>query len=156
MQVDPDHQTGETVHSTLVALGSDGVLLRGPSGSGKSDLALRLIMPPSPWSLVSDDQVVLSRDRERITGRAPMPIAGKLEVRGIGIVQWPAREAAVIGLIVDLVPRPDVPRMPELGHRADLLGLAIPCIRLHAFDASTPAKIALLLSETIRAATDKI
>lgn len=148
--MEANRQTGKTVHGTLVALGNDGVLLRGPSGSGKSDLALRLIIPPSPWSLVSDDQVVLSRDGDEVTGRAPASIAGKLEVRGIGIVPCPVRDAAVICLIVDLVPRQDVPRMPEPDHSAKLLTVAIPCVRLHAFDASTPAKIEVLLSGAVQ------
>ena len=136
---------GETVHATLVAKGGLGVLLRGPAGAGKSDLALRLIASADGWRLVSDDQVALTRTGSLIVGRAPEAIAGKLEARGIGILDFPVAESAEIRLVIDLVRRPEVPRLPEDDETTPLLGLALPRSRLHGFDASTPVKIALLL-----------
>lgn len=124
-----------------------GVLLRGPSGAGKSDLALRLMAPPRSWQLVADDQVLVRRSHGGLSGEAPPTIAGKLEVRGIGIVAAASAANAAIRLIVDLVPRADVPRMPETGETAELLGVLVPRCRLHAFDASCPDKIALLLGK---------
>ena len=75
----------ETVHASTVATGGRAVLLSGPSGSGKSDLALRLI--DRGFTLVSDDQTVVMREGDRLIASAPPTIAGKLEVRGLGIVE---------------------------------------------------------------------
>ena len=136
---------GEIFYGTLVANGDAGVLLRGASGSGKSDLALRLMGLGGLWRLVSDDQVVLARVGSNLVGRAPAPIAGKLEVRGIGIIEVENSGVAEIRLIVDLAARQYVPRLPEPGESEKLLGVAIPRFKLHGFDASSPLKIALLL-----------
>ncbi|MFN3869796.1 MAG: HPr kinase/phosphorylase, partial [Hyphomicrobiaceae bacterium] len=80
------------VHATAVARHGAAVLLMGPSGSGKSDLALRLLaqtaspsLPTGDFELVSDDHVLLHRDHDLVIASAPPSIAGKLEVRGIGI-----------------------------------------------------------------------
>ena len=146
---------GEIVHATLVARDGAGVLLRGSSGAGKSDLALRLIGSGGGWRLVSDDQVELHSVQNSavqsgaaqggVVGRGPAAIAGKLEARGLGIVELPAIASAPIRLVIDLVPRDAVPRMPEEGETVALLGVPVPLLRLHAFDASTPLKILLSL-----------
>lgn len=136
---------GEIVHGTLVAKGRAGVLLRGASGAGKSDLALRLMGLGADWRLVSDDQVLLTRGSNRLVGKAPATIAGKLEVRGVGIMEVATTAAADICLIVDLVTRKAVPRMPEAGQSFDILGVRIPFRCLHGPDASSPLKIAMLL-----------
>ena len=138
----------ERLHGTLVADGRDGVLLRGPSGSGKSDLALRLMAPPWSWQLVADDQIILERDGDTVVGTTPLSIAGKLEVRGIGIVAVSAAASARVRLIVDLVPRSGVPRLPEPATET-LLDLPIPVFRLHAFEASAPHKVAVLLQNIL-------
>src|SRR5689334_113133 len=84
------------VHGTSVALGGDGILLRGPSGSGKSDLALRLI--DGGARLVSDDQTELRVFGEELRMTAPASIAGRLEVRGIGILHVPSAASAPLRL----------------------------------------------------------
>lgn len=117
-----------------------GVLLRGPSGSGKSDLALRMI--DAGARLVADDRVELRVDRDRLMATAPAALAGLLEVRGVGIVPMPAAPEAEVGLVVDLVPRDAVERLPE-EESADLLDRAVPRLALCPFDASTPAKLRL-------------
>src|SRR5690242_16329827 len=76
--------SAETVHASTVASDGRAVLISGPSGSGKSDLALRLL--DRGFTLVSDDQTIVRRDGNRLIATAPPTIAGKLEVRGIGIV----------------------------------------------------------------------
>src|SRR5690606_18170052 len=73
------------IHATCVVIGEIGVILRGPSGSGKSDLALRLV--DTGGLLVADDQVFLSVENGALVARAPPTISGKLEVRGLGIVE---------------------------------------------------------------------
>jgi len=133
-----------TLHGTAVALRAAGggadnaVLLRGASGSGKSDLAFRLI--ETGGMLIGDDQVVLERRQDKIMAEAAEAIRGLLEVRGIGLVKYQPAFQTRLRLIVDLVPREGVPRLPDR-ETTDILGVAIACLRLHAFDASTPFKI---------------
>lgn len=151
-----------TVHATCVLLAAApgraggeaaGVLLRGPSGSGKSDLALRLIDEGA--RLVADDRVILRKDdgepgpdaipapAARVVASAPAILSGLLEVRGVGIVALPAVAEAAVDLVVDLVPRDRVERLPPEDDGADLLGVRLPRLALAAFDASTPAKLRL-------------
>ena len=130
------------VHGTCVALGRSGVLIRGPSGSGKSDLALRLIDEGA--SLVSDDQVALAPVGGRLTASAPPNIAGLIEVRGIGIVSVPRVAETPVSLVVDLVPRADVPRMPD-PRTVEIAGADVPALSLWPFEASAPVKVRLAL-----------
>jgi len=130
----------ETVHGTSVALGGGGVLLRGPSGSGKSDLALRLI--DGGAALVADDQTALSRKGEEILASAPPQIAGRMEVRGLGVIRLSAVSDIPVRIVVDIVPADEVERLPKPAETM-LLGVALPVLRLAAFEASTPAKIRL-------------
>ncbi len=139
------------IHATCVAIGGKGALLRGPPGSGKSDLALRLIAGPPPEGqrpayLVADDQVTLSLENRRLIARAPRPIAGLLEIRGVGIRRLPSIEAAEVALIVDLAPRDAVLRLPpEPLPTKDLMGLPFPVAKLAPFEASAPLKLRALL-----------
>lgn len=128
----------ETVHGTTVAVDGIGVLLRGPPGSGKSDLALRLIDQGA--ALVADDRSVLRREGKAVVARAPDNIAGLLEVRGIGVVRVAAQAFVEISLAVDLGATPERHPNPEF---ATFLGISIPLLRLHAFEPATPAKIRL-------------
>ena len=101
----------EQVHASCVAVEGTAVLLRGPSGSGKSDLALRLI--DGGARLVADDRVDLVREEGRIVASAPARIAGLIEVRGLGVYKIGAVGGAPLGLVVDLVPAEAVERLPE-------------------------------------------
>lgn len=129
------------VHATAVAIDGAAVLLRGPSGSGKSDLALRLV--DAGARLVADDQTVLRRAGAHLLASAPATIAGLLEVRGVGIVRVAAAEGAPLLLIVDLVPSAEVERLPE-ARREIILGVPVPVFGLVPFEASAPAKLRLL------------
>ena len=128
------------VHGTAVAIEGEAVLLRGSPGTGKSDLALRLI--DGGARLLADDQAVLQRVNERILVRAPAPIAGLIEVRGVGILRVDPVDEAPLALIVDLVPSAAVERLPESRFEA-VLGLTIPLIALAPFEASAAAKLRL-------------
>ena len=130
------------VHATSVAIGGDGILLRGPSGSGKSDLALRLIDDGA--RLVADDQTELERVGAVLEMRAPATIAGRLEVRGLGILRVPSVAAAPLRLVVDLVAPEAVERLPE-PEFCTLLGISLPLLRLAPFAASAAAKLRLAL-----------
>jgi HPr kinase/phosphorylase len=130
-------------HATTVAIGGRGVLLRGASGSGKSDLALRLI--DAGARLVADDQSELWRDGDSVLVRAPETIAGLIEVRGLGIVHLDSLPVARLALVVDLVALDAVERLPEQRSEA-ILGISIPLVALAPFEASAPAKLRLALA----------
>jgi HPr kinase/phosphorylase len=129
-------------HGTCVAIDGEGVLLRGKPGSGKSDLALRLI--DAGARLVADDQTELRRDGERIVARAPAAIAGRIEIRGVGILSCASIAAAPLRLVVDLVSESEVERLPA-AESCLYLARAIPLLRLAPFEGSTPVKIRFAL-----------
>jgi HPr kinase/phosphorylase len=128
-------------HGTAVAIDGEAVLLRGLSGAGKSDLALRLIDRGA--RLVADDQTLLRRVGDRVIAAAPPTIAGLIEIRGIGIVTVEAIDAAPLFLIADLIPLGEVERMPERTLET-ILGVPVPLIGLAPFEASAAAKLRLL------------
>lgn len=134
------------MHGTCVASGARAVLMRGPSGSGKSDLAFRLIREDATGEtrLVADDQVALHLEEGRLVASAPPPLAGMLELRGLGLVAMPSVASAPLALIVDLVPRNEVPRLPEPRFE-DILGNRLPLLALHAFDVTAALKLRLAL-----------
>lgn len=132
----------QLVHGTAVRLGRAGLLLRGPSGSGKSDLALRLVEAGA--CLIADDQVALAPDGAEIWLSAPPSIAGMIEVRGLGILRLPSAPRTALRLVCDLVPREQVERLPERGV-FEYSGIAVPHVAFCAFDASTPAKLRFTL-----------
>ncbi|WP_417452472.1 HPr kinase/phosphorylase [Kiloniella sp.] len=138
----------QLVHGTTIAFQNDGwltaVVLRGESGAGKSDLALRMI-DAGRAELVSDDQTLLSKLGNNILASPPPSIAGKLEVRGLGIVSFSYCSDVPLGLVVDLVSRGEVERLPDV-RKEKILGVEIPCIQLHSFDHSTVAKLLLAIS----------
>ena len=106
-----------TIHATLVQLFGFGVLLRGPSNSGKSSIALRLLdeaeQSRTPCSLIADDQVILASKVDHLFGMVPDHLFGKIEVRGVGIIDVEARPECMIDLVVDLVPHQSFERMPD-------------------------------------------
>lgn len=133
------------VHATCVALDGAAVLLRGPSGSGKSDLALRLIAEAGA-QLVADDQCLLHREGERILASAPESIFGRIEARGVGILDLPAARQAPVALVVDLLPRSEIERLPDPAF-VEVLGLSLPRAELDAFAPGSLAALRLLLSQ---------
>ncbi len=142
----------ETLHATAIALGDKAALIRGPSGSGKSDLALRCIMhPPTSFSttsalLVADDRVVLEKRGPSLIASPPSTLAGLIEVRGLGIYHLEHKSAVPVTLIVDLVPREHIERLPEATARTELLATTLPIIQLCSHDASSAHKVLLALS----------
>ena len=130
------------IHATCVDIRGAGVLLRGPSGSGKSDLALRLI--DSGARLVADDRTELALqgggDEQRVVASAPKEIAGKIEARGLGILAVDALGETPVALVVDMVDAGEVERVPEPAS-LEILGLQIPLVRLDPFEVSAPAKL---------------
>lgn len=133
--------SAETVHATTVASDGRAVLIMGPSGTGKSDLALRLL--DRGFALVSDDRTIVSRDSDRLVASPPPNIAGKLEVRGIGIVDVQAVGDVPIALLVELTS--EIQRLPDDDRQRLILGVSLPLVSINAMEASAPAKVALAL-----------
>ena len=133
--------SAETVHASTVALDGRAVLITGPSGSGKSDLALRLL--DRGFVLVSDDRTIVKRQDERLLASAPPNIAGKLEIRGIGIVDVETASDLPVALIIELTS--DIQRLPDDSRERPILGVSLPLISIDAMTASAPSKVALAL-----------
>ena len=133
--------SSEMLHATTVALDGRGVIISGPSGSGKSDLALRLL--DRGFKLVSDDQTHLRQAEGRLIASAPATIRGKLEVRGIGIVDMEIVEEVPVALFVELTS--DVTRLPDDSRERQLLDVRLPLVSIDAGLPSAPAKVALAL-----------
>ena len=132
--------SSETVHASAVALEGRAVLITGPSGSGKSDLALRLL--DRGFALVSDDQTIVRREGDRLIAKAPATISGKLEIRGIGIVEMEAVSDVPIAMLVDLTS--EIQRLPPDDRRErPVLGINIPLISVDALTASAASKVSL-------------
>lgn len=133
--------SSETLHATTVAKDGRAVLISGRSGSGKSDLALRLI--DRGFVLVSDDQTHLKIANGKLVATAPPTIRGKLEVRGIGIVEVENIDDVTVCLVVELAS--EIERLPEGGRERLILGAKIPLVSIDAQAASAPAKVAIAL-----------
>lgn len=129
-------------------------MLRGKSGSGKSDLALRAMtsplqlpeeLNPCLFELVSDDQTVVARHGTRLHVSAPDTIKNLLEVRGIGIVSVSSKDGLPLCLVADLAQAP-IERLPtEADITTSLAGVVIDTIKLNPWEPSAPAKLALAL-----------
>ena len=133
--------SAETLHASTVASDGRAVLITGPSGSGKSDLALRLI--DRGFTLVSDDRTVVKRDGDRLLA-APAPnIGGKLEIRGIGIVDMDSVGDVPLALLVELTS--DIERLPDDSRERLILGVPLPFITIDSRTASAASKVALAL-----------
>ncbi len=154
---------GETkrVHATCVVFRGAGIAIRGRPGAGKSDLALRLIAAGGGLDgasrghamLIGDDCCIVTRRGNQIYAAPPRELAGRIEVRGLGIVHLAHVSEARIDLVVDLVARNDIERLPDAGaNQTDLAGVRLPRLFLCAFDASAIARITLALGARVTGA----
>jgi HPr kinase/phosphorylase len=146
------------IHGTCLAIGGEGVLLLGQPGSGKSDLALRLIDGSGSGlsgvvrgaMLVADDQVTIRTAEGRLIASAPPVLAGKLEIRGLGIAELPIERDVPLQLAVRLTPAIDIERLPDLARsRMEILGLSIPLILLDPERPSAPARLRAALDRFV-------
>lgn len=128
----------ERLHASCVSIGSRGVLLMGKSGSGKSDLTLRLMSRGA--MLVADDQVILTSEDGHLTASVDDSIRGLLEIHGIGLVRYPVANNIPVRLVVELVPLEQMEHLPK-PQTYTLLGHNIPKIAIYGFDSSAPHKV---------------
>lgn len=135
------HAGSETIHATSVAISGQAVLLAGPSGSGKSDLALRLI--DRGGILISDDYTVLTRSGDILLASAPPTIAGRMEIRGIGIVAMSATGPCPVRLVVNLSGNGE--RLPLMPLTRRLAGVELSLMQISPFEASAPLKVEWML-----------
>ena len=140
------------VHATTLQIAGHGVLILGDSGSGKSDLALRLIAEGA--LLVADDQTCVTCQDGRLVATAPPLIAGRIEARGIGIFAAPRIESATLRLAVQLAAGP-LERLPETSSWHPPGSVAgtphLPLIALAAFEPSASIKLRMALIAVLRA-----
>lgn len=134
--------SSEILHATTVAIDGRAVLIEGASGAGKSDLALRLIDRGA--KLVSDDRTLVVRDGGALIARAPQTLAGRIEVRGVGIAAVPYAAEAPVALLVRLETEP--PRMPERRRRT-IAGVEVRMVALDPRPASAPIAIEIALRQ---------
>lgn len=139
------------IHATTIAMEGAAAVIRGASGAGKSDLALRCLMRApnhlvtSTVELVSDDYTEVFSDNGTVCARAPEGIAGLLEIRGLGLMEIQACKHARITLIVDLCPPGTIERLPVQSNTVELAGHEFPAIRLSATIASATEKLLIAL-----------
>jgi serine kinase of HPr protein (carbohydrate metabolism regulator) len=138
------------LHGTCLRVGEAGVLLLGPPGSGKSDLALRLIDQPGYGisgllrhaQLVADDQVIVRLEKDRLIASAPPIIAGRVEIRGLGLASLPHRANVTLVMAVQLNAHETIERLPHMAKTSyEVLGMSLPMILIDPACASAPARI---------------
>jgi HPr kinase/phosphorylase len=140
-----------TVHASAVLVGARAVLIRGPSGSGKSRLALDLIRAAQAGALlfarlVADDRVHLQSVGGRLLARPAEPLAGLIEVYGVGLLRLAYEPSAVVGLVVDLAAA-DAERLPSPASRKiEISGISLPRLAVASDSAALPAVLAVLKS----------
>lgn len=131
------------IHATCVNINSKGILILGDSGSGKSDLALRLITMFSA-KLVSDDRTDIFSDSGAIKAKAPNTLKGLLEVRGIGIIKQEYLKETTVDLVIKLT-ADKIERMP-LPQNYKIEDIEVPMFLLNPFESSAPSKVVTMLS----------
>ena len=135
--------SSETIHASCVAIDGVAVLIEGRSGAGKSDLALRLIDRGA--KLVSDDYTLLVRHGPRLLAAPPVNLAGRMEVRGIGIVDLPHARDVPVELMISIVD--DAPRMPLDEEDRRIAGVKLATIALAALEPSAPIKVEMAVRQ---------
>jgi HPr kinase/phosphorylase len=148
------------VHASTISLNGTGVLIRGKSGAGKSDIVLQLLetsghglgYAPIETVLVSDDQTVLVFEGGKLFASVPTTIKGLLEVRGQGIFKVPSLDHVPVALVVDLKSVTEIERMPEdAAMRTEILGVSLPLIAIDPTKPSAASRVRVAWAATQKA-----
>lgn len=138
-----------TLHASAVLVGARAVLIRGPSGSGKSRLAFDLVEAGRTGALrfarlVADDRVYLEAANGRLVARPAQALAGLIELRGIGLLRLTHEPRAIVGLVIDLAAA-DANRLPSADQRlVEVEGIMLPRLPVAAGTAALPTVLALI------------
>lgn len=138
-------QPSSTIHATALILGHCGIVIRGPSGSGKSRLALSLLQSAGFARLVGDDRIHLEAVHGRLLMRPAPALAGLIEIRGLGVVRVPFEPVAVAQVAVDL-DAADAVRLPDPA----ALAVAIAGVRLARLPVAVGVPAEPLLAAFLR------
>ena len=135
---------GPTIHASAVLVGAHAALIRGPSGCGKSRLALALLQSMPIARLVADDRAHIEARGERLLVRPAAPLAGLLEVRGLGLRQLPFEPVAVVGFVVELAVAA-AERLPDADARKTAIeGVVLPRLAVAPGIDPLPMVLALI------------
>lgn len=134
----------KNIHASCVEIEGRGVLIVGASGSGKSDLCLRLIQNKNAL-LVADDRVNINVQNSQIVATAPETLKGLLEVRGVGICRLPSKPCARVSLVVELEEKEKIERLPK-NEAWTFENISVPFLKLCSFEASATDKIVIKLN----------
>jgi HPr kinase/phosphorylase len=151
---------GASVHASAVLVGNRAVLIRGPSGSGKSRLAFDLVLAGRCGQLpeavlVGDDRVHLDTRADQLMVRPARELAGLIEIRGLGIRRCDFAEEAIVGLVIDLSAE-DAERLPAPeALLTEIYGIKIPRIPVGVGYAALPLVVAALTMTAISSATQR-
>jgi len=138
----------QNIHATCVDMNGAGILLLGKSGSGKSDLALRLIENKGA-RLVADDRVNLYVDNQKLIASVPETLQNLLEVRGVGIIKMTALPQTTVRLAVGLADKTEeVERLPEPAF-FEVAGVRIELLKIRPFEVSAADKIVIKLKAVL-------
>jgi serine kinase of HPr protein (carbohydrate metabolism regulator) len=144
----PDHST---IHASVVLVGARAVLIKGPPGAGKSQLALALLSAARTGQLgfarlVADDRVLIEPMHGRLLARPAPSLAGLLEVRGLGVRRVPHEPVAVVGTVLELSAA-DADRLPQkISSQTEISGIRLPRLAVAAGVEPLPLLFALLQS----------
>jgi serine kinase of HPr protein (carbohydrate metabolism regulator) len=150
--MDARYSMNGTIHASAVLIGAKAVLIRGPSGAGKSQLAFDLIQAARTGALpfarlVTDDRALVEAVSGRLIVRPPPELAGRIEIRGLGIRTTSYENLAVVGLVVDLAAA-DAARMPSReAETAVISGVTLPRLAVAPATAALPLILAWLATD---------
>lgn len=136
----------QLIHATAIAVKGQGILLTGPSGCGKSDLAIRLIDRGA--KLISDDQVAMNLSKSTIALSPPQSIAGKMEIRALGIFELEYIADVSLKLVVEL--GAETERFPMDRQTLSIMNVKVPLLKIDALHQSAPIKVELFLQRLLQ------
>ncbi len=151
--------TAFNLHATCVAISGHGILIRGKPGSGKSELALRLIDGPGYGAgdlllratLVADDQTLLSVEQGMLFASPPPALAGLIELRGQGILTIPHLALVPVFLVVDLLPGGEIERLPEERQmETEIAGVRLARLALDQAQPAAPAIVRTVFGSRLK------